>query len=446
MTHKTLYQEVRAEQNIFSAWRHVKRSALSSKDVKIKSAAAEFEHQHQKYLRKIIIELRTECFVFDKNIGVLKDKKKRERQGKKPRPISIGTIRNRVVERAILQILQPRKVTNPRDPYSKSEIKHDPRLGNLNDVSRSRFGVGGLMAPYGGVQPAIKLAMKAMGGGATDYYQSDIASFFTDIPVEPVLSIIKQETKDEKLLKLISDALNISLSNAGELGADAALFPSNGVGVAQGSSLSAFAGNVLLFDLDHQINNLDVTAIRYIDDLLIISKSATSLKQAIKVAEEGLKAFGFSLYSPDKDPNKASKGKCENGLNFLGCRIEPGKCVPTDKNITDLTKEINSILKESKSAISTFVKSSSLRPYSIDKGKAHGATIDKIGKKLYGWQKSFGFCTDPQSFKTVDRKIQKHITEYDHWVRRKLKNQSKEAQMSILGIPSTEHLFLNQSK
>ncbi|WP_200909144.1 hypothetical protein [Aliiroseovarius crassostreae] len=89
---KTLFEEVRSEQNIFSAWRHVKRSALTSGNPDIRGKASEFEHAHQRHLKRIIAHLRKDKLSFDPVEGVLKDKRKRLLAGKDPRPIAISTI------------------------------------------------------------------------------------------------------------------------------------------------------------------------------------------------------------------------------------------------------------------------------------------------------------------------------------------------------------------
>ena len=132
----SLFKEVRSEQNIFEAWRHVKRSALNSANEEIRGMAAEFEHAHQKHLRRLIDQLRTGKFVFDPVKGVLKDKSKRLAQGKDPRPIAIATLKNRVVQRAILQVLQPRVALNMKDIDTRYQSRRDPRLGRLALAAR----------------------------------------------------------------------------------------------------------------------------------------------------------------------------------------------------------------------------------------------------------------------------------------------------------------------
>jgi hypothetical protein len=81
----SLFDEVRGEVNIYSAWRHVKQSALSSDNSEIRGFASEFEHHHQRHLNRIIRQLREGRFEFDSAKGVLKDTKKRLAAGKEPR-------------------------------------------------------------------------------------------------------------------------------------------------------------------------------------------------------------------------------------------------------------------------------------------------------------------------------------------------------------------------
>ena len=85
----SLYDKVRTSQNLFAAWRHVKRSASRSKNNKIRGHASEFEHKHHRHIKTIQTQLREKRFSFDPVEGVLKDKKERKAKGKDPRPIAI---------------------------------------------------------------------------------------------------------------------------------------------------------------------------------------------------------------------------------------------------------------------------------------------------------------------------------------------------------------------
>jgi len=440
---KTLYEDLRSQKNLFAAWRHVKRSALKSKNTKIKGAAAEFEHSHQTHLRRIADQLRDGRFEFDDVEGVLKDKKARESVNKNPRPIAIGTIKNRVVQRAILQILQPRKVVDKKNVNSKHMPADDARIGQLNLVNKSKYGVGGLMSPYGGVAPAIKLVMQAMKDGSTHYYQSDIKAFFTKIPTTIIVDKVLEETSDAELSKLFSKGLEVNLANKDELKTYAKIFPSGGIGVAQGSSLSAFAGNVLLYDLDHKLNEMGVVAVRYIDDLVILASDGDTLNAAIAYAKSELKSFGFSLYEPSSGSDKASAGSCSNGFKFLGCTLQPNRCVPSKQSMDRLCSEINKTISVSKSSINEYLSNDKR----MDSNLSRSSVLHSIGKKIYGWEKSFSFCTSAVEFAALDARIMKVISNYEYWIRRKTKNTPPEILMAVLGVPSTKFLFeIDQTK
>lgn len=433
---RTLFDDVRSEQNIFSAWRHVKRSALTSDNRDIRGMASEFEHAHQRHLRRIITQLREDRFSFDAVEGVLKDKKKREALNKDPRPIAIATLKNRVVQRAILQALQPRIARDPRDVNTRYETTRDSRLGKINDVNRSEFGVGGLIYPYGGVQPAIKKITEAIDAGAGYFYQSDIKSFFTAIRTAPIVDFVRRETGDDALADLFERALDVHLANEDELKGYAKLFPKGGIGVAQGSSLSAFAGNVLLYDLDHELNAMNVTAVRYIDDILVVAGQEADLDAAVAHAKARLVGLGFDLYAPAAGSDKAAKGLCRDAMNFLGCTIQPNRCVPSGASLDKIKHDVSSALSSSRAAIASSLKSG--KP--LDPEKSQSAVLQALSKKVYGWQKSFSFCNQAQPFRQLDAYVAEQVRGYMGFIFRNLGKVDLPSQMMILGMPSTEGL------
>ncbi len=435
----SLFENVRSEQNVFSAWRHVKKSAMSSANGDIRGAATEFEHSHQRHIRRIITQLREGRFKFDPVTGVLKDAKKRIAVGKDPRPIAIATLKNRIVQRAILQILQPRTAIDSKDVNTRYRIERDERLGAINEVNKSKYGVGGLMHPYGGVEPAIRLIREAIDGGSKYFYQSDIKSFFTRIPTKTVVEFVRTQTQDDALSDLFEYALALHLDNEEELQSYASLFPKGGIGVAQGSSLSAFAGNVLLYDLDHELNKMGVTAVRYIDDILMVGEDKKVLDAAISHAGETLESFGFGLYAPAKGSDKAASGECSNAINFLGCTIQPRRCVPSTASTERLKTDVTKAISESKIAIQAFLKKGN----SFHPKNSKTATLDAIGKRIYGWQKAFAFCTDAQPFEQLDRYIDRQISDYESALLRMLVGASTPTRTKVLGIPSTHEMFLN---
>ncbi|QTL05072.1 hypothetical protein J5J86_07150 [Aquabacter sp. L1I39] len=436
----SLFDEVKSEQNIFSAWRHVKASALRSSNKEMNGIAADFEHNHQRHLRRIISQLREGRFEFDKAKGVLKDAKARIALGKDPRPLTIGTLKNRIVQRAILQILQPTKREDPKKANSKLILSEDMRLGKINDVNRSKFGVGGLVAPYGGVKRAIETILDGMSDGAKYYYRSDIKSFFTKIPTPIVTDFVLNNTKDENLTRLFERSLIVELDNENELGKFKSLFPAGGIGVAQGSALSTFAGNVLLYDLDQRVNELDVICVRYVDDILMIARTEESIDRAKDLYADGLRKLGFDIYSPTKGSDKAARGQCVNAIDFLGCTLQPNRCVPSSASARKFKEDVGKIISESKRKIKKFCDKGG----DFDPKYSQISSLDLISKKVQGWQKSFSFCTESSVFSKIDADLRVCIDDYISVVRRLASGKSAVVRMSVLGIPSMELLYASK--
>ncbi len=439
MNDKTLYESVRAEANLFSAWRHVKKSALKSPRPEIRGEASEFENKHQTHLKRMGAQLRQNRYAFSPVHGALKDKKAREKKGKDPRPIAIAKMEDRVLQRAILQVLQPRRIVNPRDPNSKAELVHDDRLGSINKINRSLYGVGGLLRPYGGVEPALKLCLRAMDEGATHFFQSDIKAFFTAIPTGKVVEIVGTETGDDRFCDLFQDALSVELSNKDELESYARLFPQKGLGVAQGGSLSAFAGNALLYEFDHELNGLGVAAVRYIDDLVILSPDKHRLDEAVSFANSRLGDLGFALYPPDKATGKADAGLCGQSFNFLGCTLQPKRCVPSKNSIDSKKREFSELLDKSRTAIKAFLQDG--KP--LDHKLSQSLILKKVADQLYGWQKSFAFCTDAREFEVLDNHVAHIVTSYVQTVQRWATKVDPATAARALGMPSAKEQFLS---
>ncbi|MDW3181635.1 reverse transcriptase domain-containing protein [Roseobacter sp.] len=435
---QSLYQSVYAESNVFEAWRHVKKSALNSPNKDIRGEATEFEHRHQTHLRRISRQLRENRYQFSPVHGVLKDKIERLKKGKNPRPVAIAKMEDRVVQRAILQVFQPRRLIDPKDPNSKSELIYDPRLGLMNKINRSEFGVGGLLRPYGGTEQAIRTIMRAMESGATHFFQSDIKAFFTAIPTAKVIDIVRAETKDECICTLFGEALKVDLENEDELKKYSDLFPRDGIGVAQGGSLSALAGNILLFEFDHALNTKGVTAVRYIDDVLIVSDSKQKLDDAVHFTKGELSKFNFSLYPPDKSQGKADEGLCADSFNFLGCTIQPKRCVPSKASVDGKKAQFSSLIHSSKGAIKKYLQNGD----SLDPKLSQSVVLKRIGDQLYGWQKSFSFCTDEREFETLDNHVFKLTTDYAQTIQRWNSKVEKQAAAKVLGIPSAREQFI----
>ena len=89
-------------------------------------------------------------------------------------------------------------------------------------------------------------------------------------------------------------------------------------GIPKGASLSPLLGAFYLLDLDRRMERLDVKYIRYMDDIVILSKTRWKLRKAIKVVNQT-----FDELKLEKHPEKTVIGRIEKGFDFLGYHISP---------------------------------------------------------------------------------------------------------------------------
>ena len=417
------YDALKKYDNLHAAWRHVRKSAQQSSNSDIRNAAESFEEKSHTHLRSIQAKLSRRTYKFPPAKGVLKDKKKRAKQGKNPRPIVIGTLEGRIVQRAILQVLQPHK-DSPL--YQK--------LGAIRDVNESPYGIGGTPKPYGGVTVGVKAILNDMNDGFSIFFKSDIKAFFTKIHHEQVCRFIYEQTKGDEISNIFRDGLSVELGNKDDLAKYFELFPQDGVGVPQGSSLSAFSGNILLYEFDRMLNTQSTRTYRYIDDVIILGRDKASVDQARSLAIKWLKKKGMEFYPPVKGSDKAEEGKVENSFTYLGCKIMPNHVSPCKPSMMDLLKKIDSEIIGSKKFITKLLKDDNARKLET----TYIQSLNRIDRIIYGWGKSFSFCSDRLPFKKLDKDIDKKLSDYNVWFEEKRKNLPLLQRRRILGISCLE--------
>ncbi len=399
------------------AWHHVRKSALASNNPDIKSAAQEFEENCSTKLLSIQSRLLKGTYQFPRAQGILKDRHKREASGKDPRPIVIATVEARVVQRAILDVLQ-----SPED--SPLHI----HLGKICEVNSSPFSVGGI--PNGGVPVGIQKTLTALQDGYSFFFKSDIAGFFTKITHAPVADFVLEQTKDLRLAQLFTKALNVELANKERLGRYFDLFPHDGIGVAQGSSLSAFAGNVLLHNFDRQLNTPATRAYRYIDDVIIFGKTNEAVVTAKAAAKNALKPLGMHFYDPSKNPDKADQGHVRKGFVFLGCRIHDQRVTPDRNSIERALKKVDNEIFAAKAVIDRLITNNDARNCEF----AFIQSLGRIDNSLRSWGKSYSFTTDRLPFKQMDGQIDAKLEHYKAWFEAKSKSFTAQQVRRALGI------------
>jgi RNA-directed DNA polymerase len=376
---KTLYDKVRSRPVLENAWRIVHSNGITSKSKLTRQQVKEFSIQSNKHINRIVRQLRERKFKFQASEGILQVKPGKDSK----RPIVISPIENRIVQRAILDVLQSHR---PLQKYFKIETS----FGGIKDRS---------------VSDALRMLYENMQTDGKFFARSDIKSFFTKIPKPTILNIISGTTSDEQFLSLFSEAISVELSNLNELGKDKNAFPIYDIGVAQGSCLSPLLGNILLYEFDRELNKGDITCIRYIDDFIILGPNINAIKRSLKHANSILEKHNLCIYDPNENKEKAEIGPTVNMFSFLGCDIRPGMIRPTKRSQKRLLKNIDEVFADS-------MKLMAKPEILIRKHAALSQTFLDISNIMKGWGNQYSFCNDIKLMESLDEKVDERISRY----------------------------------
>jgi len=262
-----LYESVRKRARLWRAWTEVHRKAVTSKSRETRGEAREFARGIVRHIDRIARQLRQDRFKFLPQRGVLIPK-----SGGRFRPIVVAPIANRIVQRSILDTLQ-----------SLPELRRELCAGyNFGGVPGDDFGVPGAI-----VKAQSEITERPF------YIRTDVKSFFEHVNKPLAIARVLAFTEDKKFADFFEAAVQTELADAARYGDRVKLFPLADEGVAQGSCLSPLLCNLLLSDVDKQLNDRSVVAIRYIDDILILGKSAKAVFKAFDAAQESLAGMGL---------------------------------------------------------------------------------------------------------------------------------------------------------
>ena len=375
------YRKVFSRKTLRAAWRAVYSNGISSDKEETKKLVKEFSVGIESHLETIYRHLLKGKFKFLPAQGILIPRK-----GKRPRPIVKSPIPARIVQRAILEVLQS-------DPAIEPYYKNPASFGGIRG---KRLGVpGAVRAVYGAIRS----------DGAKFYIKSDIDSFFTKIPRNTVLAKISSVIPDAKFQSLLEKATHVELDNLAFLGASATFFPSYEIGVAQGCCLSPLLGNILLETFDKELNGRGITCIRYIDDFIILGPNRHKVEAAFRSALRILATHGLTAYDPKLASDKADMGEVRNGFEFLGCNIRPGMISPAGKSRQRIIDAVKAALDQSQTLMD--------HPRELMLADLSAvATLADVNNILQGWGNQYAFCNDREVLKMLDLTINRMIVNY----------------------------------
>lgn len=198
------------------------------------------------------------------------------------RPLGIPAIHDRIVQQALLQVL------NPIFDVTFSERSHGFRPGR-------------------GCHSALNVVDRAVRHYAW-VVDADIQGFFDNVNHGILLAAINEEVSDGNILRLIRSILEAGVVHPGAAETD----PTT-LGTPQGGPLSPLLANIYLNQLDRAVAGR-FNLVRYADDFVIFAKSQSEAEAALSFVREILEGdLKLTLH-----PEKTRIVTVDCGFSFLG--------------------------------------------------------------------------------------------------------------------------------
>ena len=198
------------------------------------------------------------------------------------RPLGIPTVRDRVVQTAILNVIEP---------IFDNEF-HERSFGFRHGRS---------------CHDALRVVEQKLDEGKVFVVDADLQSYFDTIPKDRLMQLVQAKISDRRLLALIQSFLDQSiLEELSEWTPEA--------GVPQGAVLSPLLSNLYLSELDHRMAKLGYEMVRYCDDFVILCGSQAEAESALEEVRCFVASAGLTLH-PEKTRVVDSR---ETSFDFLG--------------------------------------------------------------------------------------------------------------------------------
>jgi len=229
------------------------------------------------------------------------------------RPLGIPTVRDRAVQRAMLNVIEP----------ILDHQFHDRSFG-------FRHGVG--------AHDALRIVEQKLQEGYVYVVDADLKGYFDTIPKDRLLALVKKCISDSRMLKLLKLFLDQNILE--ELREWSPI-----AGVPQGAVLSPVLSNLYLNPLDHQMAAEGFEMVRYADDFVVLCRSQSEAEEALQLITIWVEEAGLTLH-PTKTKIVDSRAR---SFAFLGYSFRGDKIYPRRESLAKMKARITELTPRKRS-------------------------------------------------------------------------------------------------
>ena len=273
------------------------------------------------------------------------------------RQLGIPTVLDRVIQQAILQILEP---------------LYEPKFSN------SSYG----FRPNRSAQMALRQAREYLRNGYKYVVDMDLEKFFDRVNHDILMERLSRDISDKRLLRIIRRYLEAGLLQNG-------IFEERKLGMPQGGNLSPLLSNILLDELDKELEKRGHKFCRYADDCNIYVKSQEAGNRVLKSITEFL-ATRLKLKVNETKSSVAHVTK----RKFLGYSFRmDSELKVANQSLVKFKKRIRELT-------------------SRNRGRKLEQVIKELNQYLNGWISYFRLSANISVFKELDSWIRRRLRCY----------------------------------
>jgi RNA-directed DNA polymerase len=253
------------------------------------------------------------------------------------RPLGVPTVRDRVVQTAILNVLEP-----------------------IFDATFSEHSYG--FRHGRGCHHALERVEALLDAGYVYVVDADFQGYFDSISKGRLMDLVRKKVSDRRVLRLVEMFLE-----QGVLDGLREWTPEKGT--PQGAVLSPLLANIYLNPLDHLLAEAGFALVRYADDFVILCQSRKDAERALELVRQWSCEHELTLH-PSK--TRIVDARTE-GFDFLGYHFRGRLRLPRKKSLGKL-----------KDAVRAETKRTS--------GRCLPALCARLSPRLRGWFAYFRHC------------------------------------------------------
>jgi RNA-directed DNA polymerase len=289
----------------------------------------------------------------------------------KQRPLGIPTVKDRVVQTALVLLLQPIFEA---------------------DFNENSFGY----RPGRNAHQAVDAIKKALLQGKHEVIDADLSAYFDTIPHAGLLRLVAGRVSDGAILGLIKRFLRAPIVE--EKDGKRTVKP-NRSGVPQGGSLSPLLANLYLNGLDHGVNSqrsLGATLVRYADDMMLLCfpRRGAEIHQRLRVY---LARRGLQL---NEDKTRVLDANQES-FRFLGFEIRMKVSPNTGGSFPHVEPS-----RKAQQALRDAVRNETAY---YQRWRSCTETVTRINRIVHGWSNYFHYGNCLNVFYRIQRWVQQRF-------------------------------------